>query len=181
MTTPIERVRMLIERANKTTFEEEARTSALIAVKLIHEHDLHVSPVKVASVAASQAPKQELNHIPTGYYNVELVSSHYEQTGSLHAVRVEFMVESTGNWNSRVRGKTFFQTYVFSTPYEDVLMRFVWASGMDMFKSAVNRRAIEKFSKDSVGTKYGVLVEHRPWLREQTVIVNFVPYNRTGV
>ena len=117
MTTPIERVRMLIDRANKTTFEEEARTSALIAVKLIYEHDLHVSPVKVSSVGSSTPTKQELNHIPTGHYNVELVSSAYEQAGSMHAVRVEFMVESTGNWNSRVQGKTFFQTYVFSTPY----------------------------------------------------------------
>lgn len=179
MTTPIERVRMLIDRANKTTFEEEARTSALIAVKLIHEHKLFISPVKVTSVASSP-DKQELSHIPTGYYNVELVSSSYEAADVLHAVKVEFMVESTGNWNSRVRGKTFFQTYVFSTPYEDVLMRFVWASGMDMFKSAVNKRAIERFSKEAVGTKYGVAIEHRPWLKEQTTIVNYLPY-RSGV
>ena len=51
---------------------------------------------------------------------------------------------------------------------------------MDMFKSAVNKRAIEKFSKDAIGTKYGVVVEHRPWLKDQTVIVNFLPY-RSGV
>jgi hypothetical protein len=179
MTTPIERVRMLIERANKTTFEEEARTSALIAVKLIHEHDLHVSPVRITA-ASNPSRQTELNHIPTGYYNVELVSSHYEAMDGLHAVKVEFMVESTGNWNSRIQGKTFFQTYVFSTPYEDVLMRFVWASGMDMFRSAVNKRGIERFSREAIGTKYGVAVEHRPWLKEQTVIVNYLPY-RSGM
>jgi hypothetical protein len=179
MTTPIERVRMLIERANKTTFEEEARTSALIAVKLIHEHGLFISPVKVTA-AGGNAPKQELNHIPSGYYNVELVSSLYEQVEGLHAVKVEFMVESTGNWNSKVRGKTFFQTYVFSTPYENVLMRFVWASGMDMFKTAVTKRSIERFSKEAAGTKYGVLVEHRPWLKDQTAITNFMPYRSSG-
>jgi hypothetical protein len=178
MTTPIESARMLIERANKTTFEEEARTSALIAVKLIYENGLFISPVKITAASNPSTKQAELNHIPTGYYNVELVSSVYEQAESLHAVKVEFMVESTGQWSSKVRGKTFFQTYVFSTPYEDVLMRFVWASGMDMFKSAVNKRGIERFSKDAVGTKYGVAVEHRPWLKEQTVIVNFLPYRR---
>ena len=176
MTTPIERARMLIERANKTTFEEEARTSALIAVKLIYENGLHISPVKVTAVSSHSSKQAELDHIPTGYYNVELVSSSYEQTEGLHAIKIEFMVESTGNWNSRIQGKTFFQTYVFSTPYEMILMRFVWSSGMDMFKSAVNRRTIEKFSKEAIGTKYGVTVEHRPWLKEQTVIVNFLPY-----
>jgi hypothetical protein len=69
VTTVLEKVRALIARALGTSFEEEARTSALVAVRLMKEHGLELveggrAPPPRASAPVPTEPSRERRPTP---------------------------------------------------------------------------------------------------------------------
>lgn len=171
MTTPLERVRKLLERAVGTHSEEEARTSALIAAKMIKDYGFRVVPAN-GDVAKPNQPE-----IPTGYYDVELTSASYDHGPAL--MDLEFTIEESG--------KKFLQFYMFRHPLHGMARSFIEASGQNPFDYAAELRGqdlhavLVKFCLKVVGTKYGVYVEDFPRLgKGRTMIVKYLPYGSAG-
>jgi len=179
---------MLLERAVKTTFEEEARTSALLAARLIATNGFVVSdgrPTKPLIQAPTGRPAPRPNvptsAIQTGNYDVELISAKYEFSG-IHCVSLEFMIESAyGIWNDAACGQTYTAFYGFELPYKSIVIDFVRASKYDLFKYPIDKSNLEEFCESILNTKYGVTIECGVLLQRQFVsVINYFPYGTNG-
>lgn len=188
MTSPLDRVRMLLERAAKTTFEEEARTSALLAARLIATNGFVVTDgrsskplIQAPTGRPAPRPNVSTSAIQTGNYDVELISGKYDWFGS-HCVQLEFMIEeSYGIWNDAACGQTYTILYDFELPYKSIVIDFVRASKYDLFKYPIDKFNLEEFCETIRNTKYGVTIENRILLQRECInVINYFPYGTNG-
>lgn len=204
MANILKRVQQLMQLALNNSFEEEARSSAIAAIRLMNDHGLIVtdkkqaSPSGAAPTASSSGIVRRPNepshspvpydpyenyastsHVSSGNYDIEVTDAVYTVIGfGHHVVRVQFTVEKAHAAHQRnACGLSFIDVFPFMPPVVNVrTYQFVLASGFNLFTDArvLSAASLNHWASLIVGTKYGASVEYRPMNRETPTSVTRV-------